>query len=604
MIKRRSSPEGTTVISQSSPVGTTVISQGRQPLENGFHHQQSPNGATVKSQRDDSNPKFLATTAPLGLKNRVAAIFQGFTPLANNGRPFGTEVPARKGSVLLLVLVVIAILSLAGYTFSELMFTERKAAAISGQKIQAQAAAESGVQYARIFLAKTQDAQNQLGGWYDNSTAFRGLVADDDDPRRRARFTVIAPVVDDQGAISDGLRYGLQDESCRLNLNTLLLADQDKAGSARTILLALPGMTEQIADSILDWMDTDSDPREYGAEADAYANLSPPYAPKNGPLDSVEELLLVQGVTPWLLFGCDANRNGRMDAGEPDPSSLPGVDNSDGSMNQGWAAYLTLYSMEKNVKPVANSDGTYSPRINLNGDDMQTLFDDLSDALGAPAATYIVAYRQNGPYAGTTTNSVKAATGDLDMTKKGNTKLKTILDLVGGKVQVTFKGDKKPTVLESPFPNVPGATNVLLAPLMDNCTINSSPIIPGRININQSPRVVLAGIPGLTSDMVDQIITSRVVNPTNADSSRKYETWLLDEGIVTLEQMKALMPYVNAGGNVFRAQVIGYFDEGGPAARLEVVIDATATPPRVISWRDISHLGRGYPVEILGTEAQ
>ncbi len=500
--------------------------------------------------------------------------------------------------MLLLVLVVIAILALAGYTFSELMFTERKATEQSGQKIQAQAAAESGVQFARIFLAKTEDAQNQLGGWYDNPTVFRGLVGDDVDPRHRVRFTIIAPVMDELGIISDGLRCGLQDESCRLNLNTLLLADKTKPGSARTILLALPGMTEQIADSILDWIDADSDPREFGAEADYYAGLVPPYAPKNAPLDTVEELLLVQGVTPWMLFGCDANRNGRADAGEPDPASLPDVDNSDGSMNQGWAAYLTLYSMEKNVKP----DGT--PRINLNGDDMQTLYDDLSDALGATAATYIVAYRQNGPYSGTTTNSVKAATGELDLTKKGNTKLKTILDVVGGKVQVQFKGDKKKTVLESPFPDVPGATSAFLPTLMDNCTINASSVIPGRININQAPRVVLAGIPGLTADMVDQIIASRVVNPQDADSSRRYETWLMDEGIVDLKQMKALMPFVTGGGSVFRAQVVGYFDEGGPAARLEVVIDATATPPRVVFWRDISHLGRGYPVEILGTEAQ
>jgi type II secretory pathway component PulK len=514
---------------------------------------------------------------------------------------YDRQSSTRQGSILLLVLVVIAILSLAGYTFSELMLTERKATEISGQRIQAQAAAESGVQFTRIFLSKTQDAQNQLGGWYDNSTSFRGLVGDDENPRRRVRFTLVAPVVDDQGLLAGGVRYGLQDESCRLNLNTLLLAEKTKKGSARTILLALPGMTEQIADSILDWIDTDSDTREFGAEADVYATLTPPYAPKNGPLETIEELLLVQGVTPWLLFGCDANRNGLADPGEPDPSSIPDVDNSDGSMNQGWAAYLTLYSMEKNLKP----DGT--PRIDLNGDDLQTLYDDLNTALGQPAATFIVAYRQNGP----DTSKAKAspnATVEIDPKAKGAkpTKLKTILDLVGAKVSIKTTKNKQTTTttLASPFPDVPGATNTLLGPLMDNCTINSSPIVPGRININQAPKVVLLGIPGLAADQVDQIISRRILNPKDADSSRLYETWLMDEGIVTLAEMKALMPFVTGGGSVYRAQVIGYFDEGGPAARLEVVIDATATPPRVVFWRDISHLGRGYPVEILGTQAQ
>jgi hypothetical protein len=407
--------------------------------------------------------------------------------------------------------------------------------------------------------------------------------------------------LDSDGILSDGVRYGLQDESCRLNLNTLLAAEKAKKGSARTILLALPGMTEQIADSILDWIDADSDVREYGAETETYASLSPPYAPKNAPLDTIEELLLVNGVTPWLLFGCDANRNGRIDAGEPDASSIPGVDNSDGSMTQGWAAYLTLYSMEKNVK----ADGT--PKIDLNGSDLQKLNDDLTEAVGEAAATFIIAYRQNGP----DTSKAKAtanATVAIDPKAKGTkpTKFKTILDLVGAKVSIKTTKNKKTTTttLASPFPDVPGATSTFLTPLMENCTINPSPIIPGRININQAPRVVLAGIPGMTSEMVDQIISQRVVNPKDADTSRRYETWLLDDGIVTLDQMKSLMPFVTGGGSVYRAQVIGYFDEGGPAARLEVVIDATASPPRVVFWRDISHLGRGYPVEILGTEAQ
>jgi hypothetical protein len=104
--------------------------------------------------------------------------------------------------------------------------------------------------------------------------------------------------------------------------------------------------------------------------------------------------------------------------------------------------------------------------------------------------------------------------------------------------------------------------------------------------------------------MVDQIVAKRVMNPKDADVSRRYETWLMDEGIVDLTQMKALIPFITGGGSVFRAQVIGYFDVGGPAARIEVIIDATANPPRMVFWRDISHLGRGYPVEILGTEAE
>ena len=66
--------------------------------------------------------------------------------------------------------------------------------------------------------------------------------------------------------------------------------------------------------------------------------------------------------------------------------------------------------------------------------------------------------------------------------------------------------------------------------------------------------------------------------------------------------MKNLMPYICAGGGVYRAQVIGFYDKGGPYARFEAIIDATTQPPRVLFWRDLSHLGRGFALETLGID--
>ena len=37
--------------------------------------------------------------------------------------------------------------------------------------------------------------------------------------------------------------------------------------------------------------------------------------------------------------------------------------------------------------------------------------------------------------------------------------------------------------------------------------------------------------------------------------------------------------------------------------RVEAVFDASQQPAQVLFWRDISHLGRGYPRESLGIEA-
>ena len=50
-------------------------------------------------------------------------------------------------------------------------------------------------------------------------------------------------------------------------------------------------------------MDPDELPRLKGAESDYYLSLSPPYVSKNGPIDDLSELLLVQGITPEMYWG-------------------------------------------------------------------------------------------------------------------------------------------------------------------------------------------------------------------------------------------------------------------------------------------------------------
>ncbi len=56
-------------------------------------------------------------------------------------------------------------------------------------------------------------------------------------------------------------------------------------------------------DSILDWRTPGELHRINGAKSDYYQSLKEPYNCKNGNLDSIEELLLVRGVTPDLFYG-------------------------------------------------------------------------------------------------------------------------------------------------------------------------------------------------------------------------------------------------------------------------------------------------------------
>jgi hypothetical protein len=512
----------------------------------------------------------------------------------------------RRGIVLVIVLLVITLLSLAGYSYSEYMFSEYRGTVVSARLVQARLAAESGVEHMKVFLMQDRATIEANGGTYENPIFQMGLVSDTTSDRDRSRFAVIAPIEGDDGSRS--IRFGLEDESTRLNVNSLpVLEDMARQIGAvneaitgvaasenpgRDLLMALPGMTEETADAILDFIDSDDEAREFGCESDFYTGMSPPYACRNGPLMSVEELLLVRGVTPALLFGPDVNRNGVVDPSEE------GRDSGDGPQS-GWAAYLTLFGQERNIR----ADG--QPRINLNNSDLEALYEEMK-AAGMPDewSNFIIAYRQNGPYRGTNPSSGAIAPApdfSAEGSTSGGTQLSQVLDLVGAKVQVIDDADDDTRiVVDSPFPD---ALHALYLPdLMDLCTANASPVIPGRININQAPATILAGIPGMSEEILDGILSARTPEASDSDAGRRSETWILAEGIVTLDEMKAMMPYVNAGGSVYRAQVIGYFDQDGPAARLEAVVDATTATPRIVFWRDISHLGPGYPTELLGVE--
>ena len=110
----------------------------------------------------------------------------------------------------------------------------------------------------------------------------------------------------------------------------------------------------------------------------------------------------------------------------------------------------------------------------------------------------------------------------------------------------------------------------------------------------------------MTEELVDQIIQRRgtdyeLDDPDGADMNRKYETWLMAELLVQQPQMEALMPFICTGGDVYRAEIVGYFADGIATSRAEVVFDTTVPIPRVLNWRNKSHLRASFSIEALGT---
>lgn len=314
-------------------------------------------------------------------------------------RVFELAGDARRGTVLILVLVVVAVLTLGAYTFSEIMLTEAEATAMYGRQAESRAFAESGIEHVAAVLGYP-DSDDDLNV-YHNPNRFQGvLLRDAENARGRGLFAIVAPIEADSSA--SAFRFGLVDESGRLNLNQLLSFGLDDM-QTRELLMNLPEMTEDVADAILDWVDDDDDLREYGAESDYYSSLDPPYSAKNGAFESVDELLQVAGVTPELLYGEDTNRNGLLDPNEDDGDQSPPFDNADGLLNPGWAAFLTVDSRESNLQ----ADG--SEKIYVNEGVLTDLYDALEEEFDEDIAKFIVAFRMNGPVTPLLTDEDSAA---------------------------------------------------------------------------------------------------------------------------------------------------------------------------------------------------
>jgi general secretion pathway protein K len=60
--------------------------------------------------------------------------------------------------------------------------------------------------------------------------------------------------------------------------------------------------TDAVVDAIEDWADEDSVTRPHGAEVQDYARAHSRYVPRNGPLQHVEDLVRIRGVTPALAL--------------------------------------------------------------------------------------------------------------------------------------------------------------------------------------------------------------------------------------------------------------------------------------------------------------
>lgn len=517
---------------------------------------------------------------------------------------------SRDGVVLLVVTLVVAALTLGGATLLTLMRTERAATQTRGYDALVRSVDRSAVAFLVGTLETSPAERDEIGGVYDNPSYFCAapLLTLEDGGAETSRFTILSPKFEKEEI--EGVRYGLVDESTRLNLAAVLAWEAEKPGAGRDALLKLPGMTEVAADSILDWIDADETARAHGGETKFYADAKLPYSPRNAVPVFLEELLLARGVTRLHLYGTDENFTfgvENVDASTGEDAALggslrtPALSAVSSRRDQAatavpWKELLTVFSAEKDVDPTGEA------RVDLNGDDLEFLYRELAPRVGEELAKFVVWARQFGPTSGVDAKDAQGApvpkgrieTTEVDFSVPASFALQTPLDVVGTSVLVAG------TSIESPLSVSHSKANAeAIFKLLDFASTSPSTTIVGRVNVNAAPRPVLAAIPGLAEADVRRILSDRPALKGAIPDDYRHATWLYAQGIVDWETMKAIYDKTTTRGDVYRAQIVGFLDGVDVSARAEVVVDGTTEPPRQVFYKDLSMNGKGFSDAIL-----
>lgn len=253
---------------------------------------------------------------------------------------------------LVLALAVIALLVSLVVDFSYTMMVDLTLAANLRDGQKAFYVARSGVELAKHLLQKDDPAFDALDEDWALLPEHPGFLSADDE----GRFKVT-----------------IEDEAAKIPINKLITGDKDKVDlvvrAQLERLFELLELDPELIDPIIDWLDPDNNPQPFGAEDAYYQSLPSPYPCKNGPLDALEELLLVKGMTKEILYGTEEK--------------------------QGLIHFLTLFS-----------DG----KININTASVEVLAS-LSDKIDNVTAQAIIDYRQKNPFQEIKYDDIKSLPG-------------------------------------------------------------------------------------------------------------------------------------------------------------------------------------------------
>ena len=195
-----------------------------------------------------------------------------------------------RGIALIIVLIIVAALTVIVTGFAYSMRVETKLARNTRFNPDMDWLGRSGVELARYLLSKRAPGQEQMDALHQKWAGGSGRIGMDAmaelEPWEELPMTNVK--------LGNGtFSIKITDMERKLNINSA------PEPLLRYILEMHGGVdatdVDVFIDSLRDWMDPDENHGLNGAESDFYLSEYPPYYSKNGPLDHITELKLVQG---------------------------------------------------------------------------------------------------------------------------------------------------------------------------------------------------------------------------------------------------------------------------------------------------------------------
>ena len=203
---------------------------------------------------------------------------------------------SREGAALIVALWVLFILSLIVGSFAFEAKLEAMLVSYKRKKYQAEMLAKSGIEYARALLDSARSAKE---------LEIADMAEDPDGFMQSALYVQRSLSTTTKIELGNG-RFSVTIESAESGRNVNLLTREQWLDIFE--MANIPSTEwDTMIDCLQDWIDENDLHGLNGAESDDPFYQEQGYPVKDGPLDSIEELLLVKGWGPEILYGRPAD---------------------------------------------------------------------------------------------------------------------------------------------------------------------------------------------------------------------------------------------------------------------------------------------------------